>query len=77
MLLQFSMFITTNSHESMLMRLIWWELICKFSSRDQISGPYAIKKSKISYHIIKQSLGHVTPLSSNNIGIKFNPSKHD
>lgn len=42
-----------NSKKSMLTSLIWWENICKFSSRDQISFPYAVWKSKVDIVILE------------------------
>jgi len=32
--------------------LCWWELICKYGSRDQISLPYVLWKKNIKYNII-------------------------
>ena len=35
------------------MNLMWWEIICKYSSRDQISLPYVLYKLKINPYILK------------------------
>lgn len=34
------------------MNLMWWEIICKYSSRDQISLPYVLHKLKIKPFIL-------------------------
>lgn len=31
---------------------LWWQLLCKYSSRDQLTLPIAIKKSNITYDIL-------------------------
>jgi len=40
------------------MGLMWWEMICRFSSRDQISFPYVLWKLKDDIKISKLS-GHI------------------
>ena len=34
----------------------WWEIICKYSSRDQISFPYVLYKHSITPKIIPGAL---------------------
>jgi len=34
------------------MNLMWWEIICRYSSRDQISLPFVLDKLKIKPHIL-------------------------
>ena len=41
-------FIKKNSNQIKQLELMWWEQICKFSSRDQYSLPYCLWKLKIS-----------------------------
>ena len=43
--------IQRNTPEIQALMLTWWELICKYSSRDQLSLPYAL-----SYHGIKPEI---------------------
>lgn len=35
------------------LNLMWWEIICKYSSRDQISLPYILNKLNINPYILK------------------------
>ena len=41
-----------NTEAVRWMNLIWWEQICRFSSRDQMNLPYAIKKSGVKTYVI-------------------------
>lgn len=51
-LFELSSFIYRNTFDTRNMFLSWWELICKFSSRDQITFPYAKTLHKVSHSII-------------------------
>lgn len=44
-------FVKKNCVETMQLSLMWWELICKYSSRDQLSLPYCIWKLHIEHAI--------------------------
>jgi hypothetical protein len=44
--------IQRNTKDMQTMSLTWWELICKFSSRDQLSFPYACYKHNIKPSIL-------------------------
>lgn len=44
--------IRRNTHQTQLFNLMWWEQICKYSSRDQISFPYCLWKSGITPTIL-------------------------
>ena len=48
-------FIVKNTQKTKLFQMMWWEQICKFSSRDQISLPYVLWKlgDNINYKILK------------------------
>lgn len=52
-LYELSTFITKNSQLMFDANILWWELICKYSSRDQISLPYVLYKMKIKPYILK------------------------
>jgi hypothetical protein len=45
-------FITKNDEMSSRLGWMWWEQICKYSSRDQLSFPYCVEKCGISLGII-------------------------
>lgn len=45
-------FIKNNSAEMLEMSLMWWEIICKYSSRDQLSLPYVLWKMNIKPAIL-------------------------
>lgn len=51
-LFELSSFIYRNTFETRQMFLSWWELICRFSSRDQITFPYVKSLYNISHSII-------------------------
>ena len=38
-------FVLRNSPRSLQLSLAWWEQICRYSSRDQLSFPYAVRQS--------------------------------
>jgi hypothetical protein len=44
--------IQRNTEDTQKMCLMWWELICKYSSRDQISFPFACFKTKTHLSIM-------------------------
>lgn len=46
-------FIRKNTENIQKMNLMWWEIICKFSSRDQISLPFIINKLGINPYILE------------------------
>lgn len=39
-------FVVRNSPKSLQLSLAWWEQICRYSSRDQLSFPYAVRLSR-------------------------------
>ena len=45
-------FVRKNNHRMNEMSLCWWEQICKYSSRDQISLPYVFWKMNINKSIM-------------------------
>jgi hypothetical protein len=45
--------IRRNTPSINTLNLMWWELICKYSSRDQISLPFAMHKLKIEPFILE------------------------
>jgi hypothetical protein len=45
--------IRKNTEKINTMNLMWWEIICKYSSRDQISLPYVLNKLNIQPHILE------------------------
>lgn len=46
-LYELSAFMYKNTPEVQSLMLSWWELICKYSSRDQVSFPYVLEKHNI------------------------------
>lgn len=44
--------IQRNTDETRAMGLMWWELICKYSSRDQLSLPYVLYKLSIPVSVL-------------------------
>ena len=44
--------IQRNTEQTRAMGLMWWELICKYSSRDQLSLPYVLHKLSIPVSIL-------------------------
>lgn len=51
-LFELSSFMYRNCFQVQAMMFSWWEVICKYSSRDQISFPYILQKHNIPYNII-------------------------
>jgi hypothetical protein len=49
-LFEMSSFIYRNSFKMQQAMLTWWELICKYSSRDQIMFPYVVHTHDITYN---------------------------
>ena len=45
---EMSVFIRKNTPEIQRLNLMWWEQICRYSSRDQISFPYCLWKTNIT-----------------------------
>ena len=73
-LFELPLFATTAVKEILTFRLLWWELICKFSSRDQLTCPYALKTSKANYFTINENLRYITSMDSDRVSIKFKPN---
>lgn len=48
-------FMYKNSAKVATAMLTWWELICKYSSRDQVSFPYVAAQHNLTYGIIPGS----------------------
>ena len=46
-------FVLKNTPKIKEMSLMWWEQICKYSSRDQLSLPYVLHKLNIKPHIFE------------------------
>ena len=56
-----------NCHQTTEFNLMWWEQICKFSSRDQISFPFCLFKTQIKTVILPGFANGINP-RTNNIG---------
>ena len=54
-LFEMTSFVYKNTENVRTMMYSWWELICKYSSRDQLSFPYVLNKHNIQYNIIPGS----------------------
>lgn len=54
-LFEMTSFAYKNTENVRSMMYSWWELICKYSSRDQLSFPYVLNKHNVSYNIIPGS----------------------
>ena len=54
-LFELSSFIYKNTALMQQFLLSWWEIICKYSSRDQISFPYLLKKYQVPYAVLPGS----------------------
>ena len=52
-LFELSVIVRKNSHLVNSINIFWWEIICKFSSRDQISLPYVLNKMSITPYIFQ------------------------
>lgn len=48
-----------NSDKVTAARLCWWDIICKYSSRDQVSLPYVLKTFDIKYHLFKDKDNYI------------------
>lgn len=51
-LYELTAFIVKNDEKTRKLSLMWWEQICKYSSRDQLSFPYCVEKCGINLGII-------------------------
>ena len=51
-LLELPSFVRKNNHRMNEMSLCWWEQICKYSSRDQLSLPYVLWKMNLKKSIM-------------------------
>lgn len=56
-----------NCFETTKFNLMWWEQICKYSSRDQISFPFCVFKTNIKLSILPGFANGINP-KTNNIG---------
>lgn len=65
-LYEMSAFIRRNTREIFKLNLMWWEHICKFSSRDQISLPYVLNECKIIPAIIPGRVNDPDAYKTNN-----------
>ena len=65
--------IQKNTEAVQRMSLMWWELICKYSSRDQISFPYACHTTNITPAILP---GRANSFRGNNIMPQIIASNH-
>ena len=54
-LFELSSFIYRNNLTMTSFMLSWWELICKYTSRDQITFPYLLKKYNVPYAVLPGS----------------------
>lgn len=50
-LFEMTCFVQKNSEKNKILNLMWWEQICKFSSRDQCSFMYCLWKSGLDINI--------------------------
>lgn len=72
-------FVIRNSTASVRMCLAWWDQVCRFSSRDQLSLPVAIKSTGCRHVAISGSShldnAYVTTISAHLIpsGVSINP----
>ncbi|MAH48975.1 hypothetical protein CMI37_24320 [Candidatus Pacearchaeota archaeon] len=59
-LYELACFVRRNNEATNQMGLMWWEMICRFSSRDQISFPYVLwkLKDKIKISILPGFVNH-------------------
>lgn len=51
-LFEMSSFIYRNSFKMQQALLSWWELVCRYSSRDQILWPFVVKTHNIKYNFL-------------------------
>ncbi len=56
-----------SSFETTSFNLMWWEQICKFSSRDQISFPFCLWRTGIKFSVMPGYANGINP-KTNNIG---------
>lgn len=54
-----------NCFETTTFNLMWWEQICKFSSRDQISFPFCLWKTNIKYTVLPGFANGINPATGN------------
>lgn len=54
-LFELTSFAYRNSAEMQQLMLTWWELICKYSSRDQLTFPYALHKHGLRHNLFPGS----------------------
>lgn len=51
-LFEMSSFVYPNSRKVQQAMLAWWELVCKLSSRDQITWPYVLHSHRLRYNCL-------------------------
>lgn len=66
-LFELPVIVRKNSFETTNFNLMWWEQICKYSSRDQISFPFCLWKTGINFSIMPGFANGINP-QTNNIG---------
>jgi len=66
-LFELPVIVRRNCFEITTFNLMWWEQICKFSSRDQISFPFCVWKTAIKLSIMPGYANGINP-ETNNIG---------
>ena len=66
-LFELPVIIRKNCFETTTLNLMWWEQICKYSSRDQISFPFCLWKTGINFSIMPGYANGINP-ATNNIG---------
>lgn len=66
-LFELPVIVRRNCFETTTLNLMWWEQICKFSSRDQISFPFCLWRTNIKYIVLPGFSNGINP-KTNNIG---------
>ena len=73
-LIEAPVLIRKNTSRIQTMNLRWWEQICRYSSRDQLSLPYALWKSKIDPLLLPGKLSGGSPANTNPLIPQLRPS---
>lgn len=60
-LFELPVIVRRNCFETTTFNLMWWEQICKFSSRDQISFPFCVWKTGIKFSIMPGYANGINP----------------
>lgn len=66
-LFELPVIVRKNCAETTAFNLMWWEQICKYSSRDQISFPFCLWSTKIQISVMPGYANGINP-KTNNIG---------